>query len=744
VPSYCKGFLLIRLLCRYRHSEFRASVLVLLFSAATIVGARYAIELEIDGSMVQATVPDSKEAADAVIVAERFPEESLIVVALPSDYIRSSETLSRLQSLAAALGEAGIVRSPFSVEVPVSGGGVTASRPLLVSGPDENASTDFSLIDDSTLYRRLFLGTDASAWYLYLDVQPGLEGEGLLDILDRVRGDFPEIKVAGKHYYLALNQKMMDEQFRFLLGAAAGMLLVVVLAMLRSPAYSLLLWLHTVAPTVLLLGVMSALGSRLRFHLILAPIVTLALSTSYVIHIFRGWEVLGHDAFAAVRLRGGIIVLDACTTLLGYATLVVSPIRELREIGLYSIAGSVFSLLYAMLCLPAILSLARRYPPRSKRYANDSQTPRRVYSSPPGNGRIGPRYAILVPWACVMLVFLGSSTKLELGRSMYDQFLPGSKEQKEADFFIGKGAGIEHALWVVETGKEYGLVDVGLFRDLGKFQEDLAAVGGTGPAYGYTDIVNEILASIRGGSDGGQKSDERMPVSENEIGEALELAFSAGDDGFMHRYVDGDWSSARFFLPVAADFRPSRAMPRARQMAEEWISAHGSKVSVLWGGSVVLNERAEIAFSKGQLRGAFLFYAVLFIVLLVILRSPVKSLAVVGTSAAGMIASLGFMALAGWRLSDINALALATVAGTGVDSAILLVLHGWSGEVRHASVDTTVLIVASLSVLFACGYYVVVQTAAVCIVGLVVSSVTAQYVLPASGLVDSRGIRGHG
>lgn len=712
-----------------------ARLLVLIFSLATFAGVRYAIGLRIDGGMVQATVPYSEEADDASMVAELFPEESLVVVVMPSPDMRSLRTLARLRELEAALGEAGRVRSPFSVYVPVSHDDVMSYRPLLAPESGKNAVMDFSLLDDSSLYRRLFLGQDEGAWYLYLDARPELGGLELLDILERVRKGFPEIRIAGKHYYLALNQRMMNEQFVLLLGCAAGVLLVVVLAMLRSVRYSLLLWLHTVAPTVLLLGMMSALGSTLRFHLILAPVVTLALSTSYVIHIFRGWEVLGHDPVAAVRLRGGIIMLDACTTLLGYATLVVSPIRELREIGWYSIAGSFFSLLYAMLCLPAILSFTKRYPPQSKRYLADSVISKQNPGGPKAEVRSGFKPRIIIPWACIMLIFLAGSMKLELGRSIYDQFMPGSEGQKEADFFIERGTGIEHALFVVETGREYGLVDADLFRALCGFQEDLSVVGGTGPAYGYTDIVLEILSSIRS---------EDIPISDSDIGEAMELAFSAGDEGFIRGYIDGDWSSARFFLPVSADFRPSQAMPQARRMAGEWISARDDEVSIFWGGSVVLNELAEIAFSKGQLRGALLFYGVLCAVLFVIFRNAVNAIAVAGTSAAGMLASIGFMALAGWRLSDINALALATVAGTGVDSAILLMLHGWSGEVRYASVDTTVLIVASLSVLFLCGYYIVLQTAAICIAGLVVSSVTAQKVLPASGLVDFRGIRGHG
>jgi predicted RND superfamily exporter protein len=125
------------------------------------------------------------------------------------------------------------------------------------------------------------------------------------------------------------------------------------------------------------------------------------------------------------------------------------------------------------------------------------------------------------------------------------------------------------------------------------------------------------------------------------------------------------------------------------------------------------------------------FIAFLFLGLCFAFRSVPRALAVSIVPLTGFIASLGLMGLLGWRLSPVQAIALATVAGTGVDNAIVLVLRGWTAKTRAAAFDTTLLIVLSVSCLLFCSSYLIVQTAIICIVGLVASTATALWVLPA-------------
>jgi predicted RND superfamily exporter protein len=142
------------------------------------------------------------------------------------------------------------------------------------------------------------------------------------------------------------------------------------------------------------------------------------------------------------------------------------------------------------------------------------------------------------------------------------------------------------------------------------------------------------------------------------------------------------------------------------------------------------------AFIQGQVSGGLGFFAFLFLGLCLVFRSIPRAFAVSIVPVTGFLASIGIMGILGWRLSAVHAIALATIAGTGVDNAIVLAMRGWTREARDAAIDTTLLIVLSMATVLLCSSYLVVQTAFVCMAGLVASAATAILVLPALGKRD--------
>lgn len=701
-----------------RYAPLKAALTVLVVAVAI---AAAAVRLRTDADWMRTTLPASKEYSDFVKASDLFPDEDLILLALPSKNVFAASSIRRFRALSEALsheagGELWKVYSPFSIQVPELTDGILHSTSLMET---EDIDSGIKRVTGSRLYSRLFLAQDSTAWKCYLAVDQGGNTEVFLNALGQVRSNFPELRVAGKPYYRAINERAMNRQFLPLLLCSALVLLFLEVAMVKSLPYSVLLWFLTLAPTAMLLGLMVLMGATLRFHMVLAPIVTLALSTSYTTHFFRGWEACGMDGRRTLSSRGAIIFLDAATTVFGYASLVVSPIKELREIGWYSMAGAIFSVVVALISLPAFLSFTSSAPSLPRRYTMSREAlPLRL------RRKKAAKVFVVLAWSVAMAASLLSFLRLEIGKSVYDQFVPGSSLQKEAAYFKTHGYNIEEVTLVVETGQEYGLVDPDLFKQLKELESTFETSSKAGLPYGYTDLVEEVVGLMR------DSKDNRALPSREEIGEALELL--SGIDGglFSRGFVDGDWSAAKFRIPVGIDFRPIRDMQTLRMISAHWSQEEGGRVPLFFGGLVTEMELSEKAFVNGQLLGMFLFLLFLAVILTILFKSARKALAAIAVSAAGILASIGTMALLGWRYSDVNALGVATVAGTGVDSAIVMILYGYTDETRGAALDTSTLTMAALSVLLLCSSFLVVQTTIICLAGLIASTLTAQVILP--------------
>lgn len=647
-----------------------------------------------------------------------FPDEHLVIISLPCADPYADASMDRLKSLSAALGvfeRNGIWKlySPTTVSDISRRGDEMVSTPLCEQS--SNGAELRSRLGSSPLLSRLFLPSGGRAWTLLLSLTD--EKAPLLAYLGPIREAFPEARIAGSSYYQAINERILTSQSLRLLEGSAAVLLAVELIIMRSLWPALLLWLFSCLPALLLMGLFVLTGTPIQLHYVLAPVLTLSLSNSYVTHIYRGWAECGFDARAALRSRAGISLLDAFTTVLGFSSLFFSPIRELVVLGALSIAGACLSILSGLVGLPAALGFAGRPSSAARRFASEEGKKAR---DP------GFRWLRIGAWAAFCLLLGFSSSRIESGFSARDFFMPWSEAGKETAYFERNYEGLGEVSLIVRTGKANGLVDIGFFRSLDSLQKDLAALPGVGSVYGPTDLVKEALARWEGGA-----ASSVDPLNEADIGESLELLSGSAGGLFSRGFVDPSWSSAKIRISVSPNFREARDVPILEARAAKLIAARVPGATCLWAGDLVFLSINERAFNKGQISGSFGFFALLFVGLCLVFRSVPQAFAVSIVPLTGFLASLGLMGLLGWRLSAVHAVALATIAGTGVDNAIVLVLRGWSREARNAIIDTTLLIVISMASLLFCSSYLVFQTTIICMIGLVASSFSAALVLPA-------------
>ena len=214
------------------------------------------------------------------------------------------------------------------------------------------------------------------------------QGDVVAQMRARLRDGRPagvRAQLAGLPVLAADANAEVASNLRRMLTLLAGLLAVavVLLAALRSVARALV----PLVPIVLATGwsalVLFALRVPLNPMSVTLGALVIAISTEFSVLLserYRAERAQGHDPRAALqrtyRSTGAAVFASGATAIAGFAVLVVSDIRMLRDFGFVTVVDLTVSLLGVLLVLPAVLLLAERRAARRAAEARSSPPPR--------------------------------------------------------------------------------------------------------------------------------------------------------------------------------------------------------------------------------------------------------------------------------------------------------------------------------------------------------------------------------
>jgi predicted RND superfamily exporter protein len=209
------------------------------------------------------------------------------------------------------------------------------------------------------------------------------------DVVDEMRARLAESRPAGVRARLAGLPVLAADANAAV--ASNGRRMLTLLAGLLAVALVLLIALRGVAralvplvPIALATGwsalVLFALQIPLNPMSVTLGALVIAISTEFSVLLserYRAERALGHDPHTALertyRSTGAAVLASGATAVAGFAVLVVSDIRMLRDFGFVTVVDLTVSLLGVLIVLPAVLLLAER---RAAGQAAPGPTPR--------------------------------------------------------------------------------------------------------------------------------------------------------------------------------------------------------------------------------------------------------------------------------------------------------------------------------------------------------------------------------
>lgn len=607
-----------------------------------------------------------------------FGGEEILVVAIAGEQPWDPVALSEVVRLSALFEGIDPVRRVDSLDtvplIRVRRDGELQLDPALADGipktPAARRRLAAEVLADRVAPRNL-VSDDGRVFAVNLLLEAGTR-DGFLELVESVRSQVDPARswVSGVPVFRTeINTQTREELFAFVpltIGVIGALLLIV----FRS-FYAMLLPLASgLFGTVVMVGVMGAMGASITLITMILPSIVLALGCAYAMHVLAAAqgekELVGlRAALARVSLP---VALSGLTTAIGFASIGTVRIDAVREAGGYGALGVLATLVASMTLLPACLGL-RRLPGLRPRFAGLLE------------GRVCDalvalatrrRVPVLLAWALAILPLALGLARLDAATDATSWFPPGTRPRDDYDAIREALSGISPVNVVIESKGERPVTDPELVEAVDRLATHLESLPEVGKAVSLADPLRQIH--------GGFADDPAQPLPESRalIEQYLLLLESVDSLGDL---VTDDRTAANIVLRV--DDNHSGALRAVAAAAEAWWAEHAVPGFEARGtGTMFEFARAEDEITFGQIRGLAIAIFAIGLVLWVVFRQPVLAGIALVPNVVPVVAVFGFMGLARIALDAGTVMVGSLALGIAVDNTMHVVTSHYEARER--------------------------------------------------------------
>lgn len=544
--------------------------------------------------------------------------------------------------------------------------------------------------DLSDLEGRLFLSHDG-AWVLYVPTQG--DGQAEAEVVAAVVADHPGVRVGGEPWVRRLLDRALVINLGWLLPGALVALVLMFGLLTRRWASAVVLTLLSCLPPLGVVFLFPLAGLPFNFTTVLAPLLVLALATTYTVHIDHHLREHGPGWKRLFGERGRAVFWSAAISALGFASLWLSPLPTLRFLGLLLVVGLGLTLFWVLIAFPLAAQVFSFH--------------RQVLAPLPLGSPSRITRGVLGLAALVSLFGLGNlSPALHWSDYLGNQ----TREARELAQFEAAFPAWEEATLHLSWPEEGGWLEADRWDRLTRLMTDWRSRYPEVALWSAQDAVEPSVAA-----------------DQATLAEALEFLPPLQETG---KLING----ARSELVVRFGFPRERVegrnggleLERWQRDAQEALPG----VQTGWSGPLYRQDLGMRAFLVGELWGMGLFYVVTFGLIAVRLRSLPRGLWAVAPALATGGFFLGLAGWLGWPVSPATALVAAACLGQSTDDGLLWSLLPPGPTIRTALAETTLLLSAGLSVLVFSSFANIAQAAVLVILSLCFSTAVVLWVLP--------------
>jgi uncharacterized protein len=407
------------------------------------------------------------------------------------------------------------------------------------------------LLDWTDAYRKAIYSDDFKSSQLIVRIDKDAGSDEIAVLLDNVRAlvapyeTYPlTFRIAGDPVVTNLGKSYMYADLKILVPFVAIILFLCLYFAFARFSSALLPLITVLVATVWTVGTMALFGVTFTIISSCLPVLIIAVGSAYGIHVINHYYHIKsekkngdvtNNLKEAMREVFVPILLAGVTTVIGFLSILTSPILPMKSFGLFAAVGTVYSLILSFFFIPVLLEVAETREHKKKK--DNDVIEDEEYSKSEAFLMItslSVKHKVPTVLALLVLTILSivGVTKINVESSLIGYF-PYNEPIRQDSRFISSHFGGTNTFNVVFSADEgYDLTDPAVLESMDKLKDFLLD--------SYPEVVGHVISY----SDFIKRMNQIMNYPTTEVaGNDSYDDYAAADDGFGDSFFGTDDSA---------------------------------------------------------------------------------------------------------------------------------------------------------------------------------------------------------
>jgi predicted RND superfamily exporter protein len=467
-----------------------------------------------------------------------------------------------------------------------------------------------------------------------------------------------DVSFGGSPFMMLDITHIVTRDLMFLIPIAAFVCAVLLFLSFRSLHGVLLPLLSVAMSSIWTAGIMSLLRVPLTIVSDIIPVILVAVGSAYSIHVInaiRERRLSGRgslqDCEHALRDVAQPVMLAALTTIFGFLSFVLGSYLEMiREFGIFTSVGILFSLLISLTVVPAIISLL---PLKAKDGASKGKT-----SSMPARlctPLVRKRRYIVIAGIVIFLVFLAGMPKLQRKVDIVDYFKPNTFTRR-AEKVLRTEFGGSTPIYILTSGN---IQEPSVLQEMRRLQDFLESQGDINNIQSVVNLL-ETMSDVIG-------EGKTVP---NTKGKVANLWFLLEGEEIMRQLVNPGKDEAVIQATMQSGLDSERIQQFVDQLNRYIEKTDTTVCHFSQTGMPSIYHNLDTSIIKSQLFSIAIAIVLVYLVLCFLLRSAHFALKAMVPIVFSLGIIFGFMGFVKMPLDIATVLVGSISIGIGIDYSI--------------------------------------------------------------------------